>query len=101
MGETVKRWDAICSYFRTMMKEICRGGGEGRGWDVSPPQDISAVLVAAQQPTWVTDNKVLDSILSFESFQRQTGALREVCRQFKDSAMRQQSPLRNTSCMIR
>lgn len=91
LDATVTRRDEICSYFRALMKEKCRGGGWAADWDAdSPPEAGPAHPPSAPpQPAWVATDKVLDRVLSFASFEEQAGDLRLVCRKFKDSAMLQ------------
>ena len=74
--------DDLCNFFRALMKEKCH-----RGWE--PEGESDAAIVFVEQPTWVQTKKILDLVISFASFELQAGCLRLVCRQFKDSAIRQ------------
>ena len=42
-----------------------------------------------QQPFWVGTEKIIDTVLSYSSFEDQAGKLRLVCRQFDASALHQ------------
>lgn len=68
-----------CSFLRALMREKCL--------HIEPRGVLGSVVV--QQPEWVQDKKILDTITSFLCFEDQTGKLRLVCRQFGDSASRQ------------
>jgi len=84
LDTTVTQRDEICSFFRALMKEKCPPGDCGGFVSIDAP-----ATTMPQQPNWVATEGVPDAILSFSSFEEQAGALRLVCRQFKDSAMRQ------------
>ena len=79
---SLKKRDDICNFFRALMKEKCH-----RGWE--PAGESDAAIVFVEQPMWVQTEKILDLVISFASFELQAGRLRLVCRQFKDSAIRQ------------
>ena len=68
-----------CSFLRALMREKCL--------HIEPRGVLGSVVV--QQPEWVQDKKILDTITSFLCFEDQAGKLRLVCRQFGDSASRQ------------
>ena len=68
----------LCSFFRALMREKCLHI-ESRG--------LGPVVV--QQPRWVQDRKILDTVTSFLCFEDQAFKSRLVCRQFCNSAMRQ------------
>ena len=73
----------ICNFYRALMKEKCVYGGV----HVIPSQALAPRLL--EQPLWVKDKKIVDTIISFLPFKEQAGMLRLVCRPFKDSAIRQ------------
>jgi hypothetical protein len=77
----------ICNLFRALMKENCIYGGVPVVLHLLSPS--IAVTSRIDQPAWLQNERVLDTITSFLPFELQAEGLRLVCRQFKDSAMRQ------------
>lgn len=62
----------VCSFLRALMKEKCPH---------IEPRGLWGSIVT-QQPEWLQDDKILDTITSYASFEDQAGKLRLVCRQF-------------------
>lgn len=70
----------ICSFLSTLMKERCIQ------IEQRPPLDIAII---SEQPEWVQTDKIIDTIISFVSFDDQASKIRLVCRNFRLSALRQ------------
>ena len=79
-AETIYYPHDVCNFMRALMKENCLTGG------ILPRQQEDDVVL--QQPTWMCTANILDNIVSYASFEDQTGNLRLVCCQFEASAMK-------------
>ena len=81
-GESSIQWPHhVCSYLRAMMKEKCV--------QIEAPSVLTVSADDVQQPFWVGTEKIIDTVLSYSSFEDQAGKLRLVCRQFDASALHQ------------
>lgn len=83
----------VCSYIRALIKEKCLDLHVGT---VKETDDMSKSLKGgdaiddqAGEQVWVQSEKILDNILSCETFERQSTTLRLVCKSFKATAIRQ------------
>jgi hypothetical protein len=70
----------ICSFLTTLMKERCIQ------IEQRPRLDIAII---SEQPEWVQTDKIIDTIMSFVSYEDLASTLRIVCRNFRLSALRQ------------
>jgi hypothetical protein len=77
---TVKWPHHVCSLLRALMREKCLHIESRRG-------HLGTDVV--QQPRWIQDRKILDTVTSFLCFEDQAFKLRLVCHQFCNSALRQ------------
>ena len=85
----------ICRFLHALMDAKCATVPTfgAQNFADNPAQRSRAVLLEstqASQPTWIGNLKALDTILSFSSpLKEQTTCLREVCKGFDESIIRQ------------